>query len=916
MMRLELSLDGAWEARLDPEDIGTAERWQRPGVPFDRTLPVPAAWQAADPDLRRYVGVAWYRQRFRVPPEWGPGKVFVRFGAVDYSARAWLNGHELGSHAGGYTPFEFDAGAVIASGENVLTLRVEDGPRILDRPHGKQGGIWYTPTSGPWQPVKLLWRPREHIIGLRCFPDALHERVLVSGSCAIDGDALVRLEVQDAQGAVTGRAEVSLSAHAPSFSSEIVLSGARLWEIHDPHLYTVGATLVASSGEDLLTARFGLRTVEARDGAIWLNGHRQEIRGALDQAFWADSLYAIPSREAAECELRRAKELGFNLVRKHLKPEDPRSLDLADEIGMLIWAESANVERFSPESSAAVRRDLLAMIERDANHPSIVVWGCYNEDWGIENLWSEPERQAWLSALVGEIRSIDPTRLVCDNSGWAHVATDINDYHEYFSLPDRAAAFEARLDEIVRDPDDNFAAGYRSAGEPVLVSEFGAWMVGDPETIRRRSGSTDPAWFDHAGGYQHPEGTATTDASSTLAGVATIRGFEGRLAAAGLNRVFASPHAIVQQAQMRGARSAAAQVEGLRRRPRIAGYVVTELTDTEWEANGWLDHWREPKAGHTRLVAANGPVAVLAQPAGRAFVGGEELVLDIALVNDTPATLSGTLILTVDGREARIPDEQIVAAYSRTDGIAVSLPIPFGLSGPLDAHVRWEATAATLAETVVELARIAPDDLHRAPVRATAPMLPRILRQRLERHGYRMPRDWDPAATLAIVDRLDDSVLEFARGGGQVLYLAEEVLETPDPLGLRFFGLAADESWEMHTGFAWAADATLAPAPIRPDLGWECASFFPGRTIAADSLLSGDVQLAGWFEGWGAFAGAFAVGREIGAGRVLATTFRLERTFGVDLVATVLLDRFVDLLAAPFDVLPPGTGWPALSDQP
>jgi len=915
MTRAELSLDGAWEARLDPEDIGIAEEWQRPGVPFGRTLPVPAAWQSAAPDLRRYVGVAWYRRTFRVPPEWGPGQVRVRFGAVDYSARAWLNGHELGSHEGGYTPFELDAGAALAAGDNVLVLRVEDGPQMLDRPHGKQGGIWYTPTSGPWQPVTLAWRPRDHVGALRCFPDALHDRVRVSSSCAIDGDGLVRLEVLDAQGRMAGRAEAIVSALAPSFSAEIVLDAARLWEVHDPHLYTVRATLVAPSGDDRLTARFGLRTVEARDGAIWLNGHRQEIRGALDQAFWADTLYALPSREAAERELRRAKELGFNLLRKHVKPEDPRSLDLADEIGMLIWAEPANAQRFSPESSAAVRRDLLAMIERDANHPSIVVWGCYNEDWGIENLWSEPERQAWLSALVGEIRSIDPTRLICDNSGWAHVATDINDYHEYFSLPDRAAAFEARLDEIVRDPDDNFAGGYRSAGQPALVSEFGAWMLADPAAIRRRSGGADPAWFDHAGGYQHAEGTDVTPASTTLTAVATIRGFEGRLAAAGLDRVFASPDDVVRHAQVRGARSAAAQVEGLRRRPWIAGYVVTELADTEWEANGWLDHWREPKVGHSRLAAANGPVAVLARPARRAFVGGAEFVLDIALVNDTPASLSGALIVAIDGVETRMPDEWTVAAFSRSDGIAAALPFPAGPRGPADAHVRWEAIGGTLTETVVELARVSAGDLQRAPVRATAPTLPRIFRQRLERHGYRMPRDWDPTAALAIVDRLDDAVLEFARGGGRVLYLVGDVVETPDPLGLRFFKLAEDESWEMHSGFAWAAAAALAPAPLRPELGWECAPFFPGRAIAADSLLPGDVQLAGWFEGWGAFAGVFAVGREIGAGRVLATTFRLDRAFGVDLVATVLLDRFVDLLATPFHLPPQGSGWPARSER-
>ena len=153
-MRSTRSLDGRWQARLDPEDVGLNRGWMRPDAPFDRELTVPLPWQAADPSLRRYAGAVWYRRAFRVPREWRDRSVAVRFGAVDYEARVWLNGREVGGHEGGYTPFELDVTEwVRMDGGNDVTLRVFDPADVSEIPHGKQGGRWYTAVSGPWQSV-------------------------------------------------------------------------------------------------------------------------------------------------------------------------------------------------------------------------------------------------------------------------------------------------------------------------------------------------------------------------------------------------------------------------------------------------------------------------------------------------------------------------------------------------------------------------------------------------------------------------------------------------------------------------------------------------------------------------------------------------------------------------------------------
>jgi hypothetical protein len=915
--RTELSLDGTWEARPDPDDDGLTQCWFVSGTPFDHQVRVPGPWQADGGVFRGYAGVAWFRRRFERPAGIG-GRFSIRFGAVDHSARAWLNGREIGSHDGGYLPFELPADLALRDGVNELVVRVEDGPHLPDRTYGKQGTVWYTPTSGIWQPVTLTVRPREFIATVRCLPLPHTDTVRIVGRCVIDERQLLRIDVVDHAGAQVATHEIDVTPDHASFDAAMGLPRPRLWEPIDPNLYHAVATLTAEKGRprihDQVTARFGMRTIEAREGQVWLNGHRQEVRGALDQGLWTETLYSPPSREALATEIDRARELGFNLLRKHIKVEDPRAFDLADELGMMIWAEAPNPGRFTAESAAAVRRDLVGMIERDLNHPSIVIWGCYNEDWGIEHLWDEPDRQAWLRSLVAEVRSLDPSRLVCDNSGWAHVSTDINDYHEYFSLPERSGAFEARLDEIEHDPDNNFAAGHRAAGEPVIVSEIGAWMIPDIAHLRSGLGG-DGAWFDHAAGYQRGPEEDGPQPGDPLPAIATMRAFESRLIRAGLDRVFASQSDVHAHAQRRGARSIADQLGGLRRRPSIAGYIVTELSDTEWEANGWLDHWREPKpvAGHLR--SANGPVAIVARPDRRNALEGARVEIDLAVVNDGPGALVGARVL-LDGRPVELASGAAsVGPYSRLDGLRVAWTVPAGESAPIDLAIALESEGSTIAETTVELARTAAPDLAREPIRTTGPTLPRIFRQRLERHGYRMPRDWDPEADLAIVHRVDERAIAFARAGGRVLYLVGDLVETPDPLGLCYRQLAAGESWEMHTGVAWARSGMLRPAPVREDLGWEAVAWFPRIYVLADCLAPDDIQLAGWFEGWGAFAGAFAVARKVGRGRLLTTTFRLGDAFGVDPVATLLLDRFVDLTAEPLDAGTPGSTWAAPSQR-
>jgi hypothetical protein len=171
--------------------------------------------------------------------------------------------------------------------------------------------------------------------------------------------------------------------------------------------------------------------------------------------------------------------------------------------------------------------------------------------------------------------------------------------------------------------------------------------------------------------------------------------------------------------------------------------------------------------------------------------------------------------------------------------------------------------------------------------------LDRLFRQRLERFGYRARGPWRDAPVV-LTNTLDDALLAHVRAGGRVLYLAGAL---PESSGLKTFPLPPGESWRMAAGAAWADAERLAPAPIDPAVGHECAAFFPYQVIDAACFRPGDEVLVGWLEGWLANAGALALLRAEGQGRLLATTFRFDDHYGVDPVATLLLNRLVAILA-------------------
>ena len=275
--------------------------------------------------------------------------------------------------------------------------------------------------------------------------------------------------------------------------------------------------------------------------------------------------------------MRKAKALGLNLLRCHIKVPDPRYLEAADETGMLIWYEIPNWDKLTANSERRAMETLQGMVERDANHPSIVIVSTINESWGA-NLKEAPDR-AWLKSAYEQAKSFVPW-LVVDNSACCdnfHLATDIADFHQYAAIPDYASNFDRVVDDQAQRPGWLFSP-YGDAApkgdEPLMLSEFGNW--GLPEIPQEK-----PWWFTRDFGGRE---------------ITKPDGVDQRFTDYQFNSLFPDLKAMSIATEWHEYEALKYEISALRANTEIQGYVITEFTDVNWEANGLLDMWRHPKA--------------------------------------------------------------------------------------------------------------------------------------------------------------------------------------------------------------------------------------------------------------------------------------------------------------------------------
>ena len=378
-----------------------------PGVipdTYEGSILVPFAVESSLSGVQKTVGKEkrlWYKRTFTVPSGWKGKRVLLHFGAVDWQSEVFVNGIKVGGHTGGYTPFSFDITSCLQKGAQTLVVSVFDPSNDGFQPRGKQvknpGGIFYTPVTGIWQTVWLEPVSDSYLEGVVSVPNIDQRTIRVEPKVKGTADFLL-VQVKE-EGKVVAEART-----VPGEPVTLPVPSPKLWSPESPFLYTMDLTLFRSGvAIDKASSYFGMRKISmAADKSgiqrMFLNNKPYFHFGPLDQGWWPDGLYTAPCDEALAFDIVKTKELGFNMIRKHVKVEPARWYYHADKLGVLVWQDMPSGDNSpswinqryfdglefhrSPESEANFRREWKEIMDLCYSNPSVVVWVPFNEAWG------------------------------------------------------------------------------------------------------------------------------------------------------------------------------------------------------------------------------------------------------------------------------------------------------------------------------------------------------------------------------------------------------------------------------------------------------------------------------------------------------------------------------------------------------
>ena len=364
-----INLNGTWKFAFDAKDAGVKDKWFAAADDrFGSSILVPFPWGSKLSGVKDEADIGWYRRDVTVPAEWKGKRVFLVIGASDHDTTGWLDGRKLGSHSGGYTPFEFELTDLVKWGEpQKLTLRAWDEGNVPARSswrlYGKQA---YGNARGVWQTVYLEARGPEYLESVHFTPDiengAVHAAITLGEPARTKLDFELSFKESD-------RATPALATFWPGMQSlkvKIPLRNVKLWDLDNPYLYEVRAALKSEAGEDAVSTYFGMRKVGVgkMPGTdypyVTLNGKPIYLQLTLDQSYHPDGFYTFPSDEFMKNEILISKNLALSGNRVHIKVEVPRKLYWADRLGLLIMADvpargAPRAKRCSPSTGRASR---------------------------------------------------------------------------------------------------------------------------------------------------------------------------------------------------------------------------------------------------------------------------------------------------------------------------------------------------------------------------------------------------------------------------------------------------------------------------------------------------------------------------------------------------------------------------------
>jgi len=435
-----LNLNGLW-------DYALVKRGSNIPDSYDGKILVPFPVESSLSGVQKSVGEnteLWYQRTFSIPSGWKNKNVVLNFGAVDWQADVWVNDIKVGTHKGGYTPFSFNITPFLNKGTGQkLVVKVWDPTDRGFQPRGKQvenpRGIWYTPVTGIWQTVWIEPVERTYITHLKTVTniDGANVTVLASAEGTTSTD-IIEVKVLDNGNVIsTGKAVAGQEVF-------LAVPDVKLWSPETPHLYDMKVSILRDGKVvDNVQSYFGMRKISTKRDAngivrLQLNNKDYFQFGPLDQGWWPDGLYTAPTDEALLYDIKKTKDFGFNMIRKHVKVEPARWYYHCDREGILVWQDMPNGDRSpqwqmrnyfnglelirSPESEENFRHEWKEIMDLCYSNPSVVVWVPFNEAWGQ---FKTEEITQWT-------KSYDPSRLVNSASGGNHYEVgDILDMHNY-----------------------------------------------------------------------------------------------------------------------------------------------------------------------------------------------------------------------------------------------------------------------------------------------------------------------------------------------------------------------------------------------------------------------------------------------------------------------------------------------------
>ncbi len=874
-----ISLNGEWDFVTDPKVEFKIESMQN--VEWRKAI-VPLSWQAQFEDLRDYQGVGWYKKTILLEKIESEKLYILKFDAVDYLSRLYINKEFVGENEGGYTPFEFDITKHLKPGENEIILRVIDplnveipteGIGYYHIPHGKQ--TWYVQTSGIWQSVSLLIKPEQYIKRILITP-AIDGKISFEGilNKAENDQQKIGIKLFDPSGKEILNKEEIVSVNEKVFYMKEEISNPQLWNFDQPNLYRAEINL----GGSIITEWFGFRTIEAKNNKLYLNGKPFYLIAALDQDFYPETIYTTPSEEYLRIEMLMAKKLGLNMLRCHIKVPDPLYLKVADEVGLLVWYEVPNWDVFNEDAAKRSSETIDKMLERDWNHPSLVILSLINESWGID--LQKIEQREWLTTEFDRVKSKAVGRLVVDNSAcWGnfHIKTDINDYHTYWTIPENKNQFDKTIDDVASRPKwlfSEFGDSQERRDEALFISEFGNWGLPKlPEKL--------PWWFERQ----------FLDIKVSLPA-----GVHKRFSDHKLGKIFVSYDHLAEESQHSQFNALKYEIEKIRMTPQIQGYVITEFTDINWESNGLLDMWRNFKVYSDDLPLIQQQDVLIPCPVKYNYWPGEEAVIDIFISHYSDKNLSDMKL------EWKL-DENIKGSLNvgklkesdvtKVESLKFTLPEVNKTEKVKIDFKLIDNDGNVIAKNFSELFVFKKVDKPTQHVAIIDPL------KSLARLTDELSNEYQlsESSNVIITNLINEEVIGKLREGRDVICLIDSTTKIPESFPYKIN--SREEEWldgNWATNMNWLRDynSLFNGISFGKIFGFEIAQTVPRRVITEIPSENFDDVLSGMFVGWLHKNSAYIFQMNAGNGKLIMCTFPWAENYSTDPFAKLFLRNLID----------------------